>query len=401
MTPTLERSTAAGQDRRFARAFAVLDKAIAARAFPGAAVAVTFNGSLVALKGVGRFTYDPDSPAVTADTIYDLASVTKVVATTTMAMLLYERGTMKLDMPVVEVLPEFSGSADPQRHRVTLRMLLAHTSGLPAYARLFEHACGAQAVLNAACALPLEAAPGARAEYSDIGFLLLGVALERLAGGPLDQFCAREIFAPLAMTQTAFHRLTIDLHPGKNCHPERAAVGFGGESRDLAADCCPTPARGPQMWDAVPPTEHDPAWRRRIIQGEVQDENTAAMGGVSGVAGLFAPALDVARFAECMLAGGAPVLQAETVALFTRRENSPPRTSRALGWDTPSQPSQSGRYFSPPAFGHLGYAGTSLWIDPERRLSVTLLTNRTWPDRKNNAIKQVRPRFHDAIVEAL
>jgi len=138
-----------------------------------------------------------------------------------------------------------------------------------------------------------------------------------------------------------------------------------------------------------------------MIQGEVQDENASVLGGVAGHAGLFSTAGDLALFSNAMLHGGKPMVEPETVSLFTRRESSPAGTSRALGWDTPSSPSQSGKYFSPSSYGHLGYTGTSLWIDPERRLSVVLLTNRTWPDCANQAIKQVRPRFHDAVVEAL
>jgi CubicO group peptidase (beta-lactamase class C family) len=138
-----------------------------------------------------------------------------------------------------------------------------------------------------------------------------------------------------------------------------------------------------------------------VIQGEVNDENAWVMGGVAGHAGLFSTAYDVAVFAEFMLRGGAPLLDLHTVELFTRRERHPANTSRALGWDTPSPPSQSGRYFSPDSYGHLGFTGTSLWIDPKRHLSVTLLTNRTWPDRSSQAIKQIRPAFHDAVVEAL
>jgi CubicO group peptidase (beta-lactamase class C family) len=133
----------------------------------------------------------------------------------------------------------------------------------------------------------------------------------------------------------------------------------------------------------------------------VQDENASVLGGVAGHAGLFATAEDVAIFANTMLSGGQPILRPETLSLFTRRETLPAGTSRALGWDTPSSPSQSGKYFSANSFGHLGYTGTSLWIDPERQLSVTLLTNRTWPDCCNEAIKEVRPKFHDAIIEAL
>jgi len=353
----------AEQNRQFARAFALLEDAIRQQAFPGAVLAVAHRGNLVAHKAVGRFTYDPCSPVVEPHTIYDLASVSKVLATTAMAMLLFERGLLDLELPLVEVLPEFAGH-DPRRATVTIRSLLAHSSGLPAYARLFVAAQGREAILRAACSLPLECDPGVHAEYSDIGFLLLGIALEKIASEPLDQFCGREIFTPLGMVRTRF--------------------------------------RPPPEWrDKIPPTEHDLKFRMRLVQGEVQDENAASLGGVAGHAGLFAPALEVAVFAECMLRGGSPILQTRTVEWFTERQTTPPGTSRALGWDTPSRPSQSGSCFSSRSFGHLGYAGTSLWIDPDRRLSVTLLTNRTWPDRQSQLIKQVRPALHDAIWRAL
>jgi CubicO group peptidase (beta-lactamase class C family) len=359
------------QDRQFARTFACLESGVREQAFPGAAIAVAHRGALIARRAVGRFTYAPDSPEVQAATVYDLASVTKTVATTAMAMLMFERGLLDLEMPVAQILPQFRQAGDPRRDRVTLRMLLAHSSGLPAYARLFaqELPAGgcwpAQAVLEAAARLPLEAAPGTRAEYSDIGFMLLGAALERLADEPLDAFCRREIFGPLGMSRTCF--------------------------------------RPPADWrETIPPTELDRSGlRNRMVQGEVEDENAWVLGGVAGHAGLFAPAADVAVFAEVMLNGGAPLLRPETVELFTQRDGGVPGSSRALGWDTPSAPSQSGSRFSPRSFGHLGYAGTSLWIDPERRLSVTLLTNRTWPDCQSQAIKQVRPAVHDAIVEEL
>ena len=342
--------------------------AIYRRAIPGAALAVTDRGALVALQGFGRFTYDPASPTVEADTVYDLASVTKVVATTAMAMILYERGVLHLDSPASDMLPEFATLGPPsqlaQRQTVTVRMLLAHSSGLPAYVSLFEAAHTRDELIRDACATPLVAAPGSEAIYSDIGFILLGEMLERLAGEPLDAFVRKEVFAPLGMWRTSF-----------NPPPEKRLV--------------------------IPPTADDRAFRRRVIQGEVNDNSAYVMGGVSGHAGLFAPAIDVARFAECMLRGGAPILQPGTVELFTRREDSPPGTARALGWDTPSRPSSSGKHFSRRSFGHLGYTGTSLWIDPDRQLSVTLLTNRTWPDCASQAIKRVRPLIHDAIVEAL
>jgi CubicO group peptidase (beta-lactamase class C family) len=158
----------------------------------------------------------------------------------------------------------------------------------------------------------------------------------------------------------------------------------------------------PASWrESIVPTADDQTFRYRVIQGEVQDENASVLEGVAGHAGIFANAEDMSKFAHCMLNGGKPIVRPETIARFTQRETTPVETSRALGWDTPSSPSQSGRYFSPSSFGHLGYTGTSLWIDPERQVSITLLTNRTWPDCTNQSIKQVRPRVHDAIMGAL
>ncbi len=370
ITSTLPALTRAfdDQNKRFASSFSVLEEAIRARAFPAASVGVTHKGNLVALKALGGFTYEAESanPEITPATLFDLASLTKVVATTPVAMLLYERGRLDLDMSLAAIVPEFTtdGEKDPRRRHVTLRMLLAHSSGLPAYEKLFLKARTRDELLHAAFTMPLTADPGSRAEYSDIGFIVLGIASERLAGEPLDRFCQREIFSPLAMTNTIFNP-PVDLRPH------------------------------------IPPTQDDRTFRHRIIQGEVQDENASVLGGVAPHAGLFSTAEDIAKFAHAMLHAGNPILRPETLALFTRRQSTPANTSRALGWDTPSQPSQSGKYLSPISFGHLGYTGTSLWIDPVRQLSITLLTNRTWPDCSNQAIKQIRPKFHDAIVEAL
>ena len=366
------------QDKIFAPAFAILHEAINQKAFPAASVAVTHSGSLVALKALGSFTSEAGAPsssrslreggqdAVHPTTLFDLASLTKAVATTTIAMLLYERGLLDLEAPVSAIVPEFTTDAarDPRRQEVTLRMLLAHSSGLPAHEKFFLKARTRAELLQAAFTTPLAVDPATRTEYSDIGFIILGTALERLADESLDRFSQREIFAPLAMTHTTFNP--------------------------------PLEIRA-----KIPPTADDQTFRRRIIQGEVQDENASVLGGVAPHAGLFSTAEDLAKFAQAMLNHGSPILRPETVALFTRRESAPPGTSRALGWDTPSAPSQSGKYFSPQSFGHLGYTGTSLWIDPTRQLSITLLTNRTWPDCSNQAIKQIRPKFHDAIIEAL
>ncbi|MFZ0808576.1 MAG: serine hydrolase domain-containing protein [Candidatus Sulfotelmatobacter sp.] len=372
------------QDEIFAPAFTILNNAIAERAFPAVSIAVTQGNNLVASKSLGRSAYEEDDPSkssvggnfdVTPSTLFDLASLTKPVATTTAAAILYERGLLELEAPLIGVIPEFAGSSDPRRNEVTFHMLLAHSSGLPAYEKLFMKAKTRDDLLRGAFVTSLSADPGARAEYSDIGFILLGVALERLAGESLDTFCQREIFGPLGMVNTTFN--------------------------------LPAEMRG-----RIPPTADDLTFRKRIIQGEVQDENANVLGGVAGHAGLFATVEDLAIFAHALLQCGAslcgagtparvPILRPETIQLFTRRESAPAGTSRTLGWDTPSSASQSGKYFGLRSYGHLGYTGTSLWIDPDRQLSITLLTNRTWPDCQNQAIKQIRPKFHDAIIEAL
>jgi serine-type D-Ala-D-Ala carboxypeptidase len=357
------------QDKVFAHAFEVLSQAVAQRAFPSASLAATHSGNLIALKAFGQFTYEKNSPLIDTETIFDLASLTKVVATTTMAMILYERGLLDLEAPVMGTVPEFRGAGvqgeagDPRRQEVTFRHLLAHSSGLPAYEKLFLRAGTRDELLRAAFSVPLKYNPGTHAEYSDIGFIILGVALEHIAREPLDRFCQREIFGPLAMSHTTYNP--------------------------------------PASWKSlIPPTADDQTFRHRIIQGEVQDENASVLGGVASHAGLFSTSSDLAIFAQALL-NGALIVRPDTVALFTRPQNLPAGTSRALGWDTPSSPSRSGKYFSPLSFGHLGYTGTSLWVDPEQQLSVILLTNRTWPDCSNQTIKQVRPQFHDEVMQAI
>ncbi len=365
---------------------AVLLQAISEHAFPGAAYGVWLRGNVVAMAAVGRFTYAPDAPPMQPETIFDLASVSKVVATTSLAMRLWERGQLDLEQPIFRWLPEFVAIPDAthiaERQRVTTRMLLAHASGLPAYARLFEQCDTAASLLDACLRMPLEAPPGTRAVYSDIGFILLGQLLERIAGETLDVFCQREIFAPLGMTHTAF---------------------------------CP-----PAAWKAaIPPTQIDTTLRPRALQGEVQDENCWRMGGISGHAGVFSNVPDLLRFAACILHGGAamsdapmdgtPIFLPETVQLFTTRDATVAGSSRALGWDTPSQPSSSGQYLSSHSAGHLGYTGTSLWLDFEKQLAVALLTNRTYPGNDpangsggiSQAIQKARPRFHDALLREL
>ncbi|MGH9607335.1 MAG: serine hydrolase domain-containing protein [Terracidiphilus sp.] len=362
-----------GQRGRFAAAYRVLEEAIEARAFPGCAFGVLAGGETVLLDALGRFTYEAGASAVTAQTVYDVASLTKVVATTAVAMKLVERGALDLDTPLGELLPGFIVGRDAaQRARsVTVKNLLAHNSGLPGYVELFRKHSSPGALLRACLALPLEAAPGARAEYSDPGFILLGKALEAVTHQPLEVPARGEVFDPLGMSATGFR---------------------------------PPAAARP----SIPPTEEDGTFRHRRIQGEVQDENAFVLGGAAGHAGLFSNAPDLLRFAGAILNAGpeagsggrGSLFEAATVEQFARRQG-PAGSSRALGWDTPSEKSSAGRQFSHRSIGHLGYSGCSLWIDLDAGVAAVLLTNRTWPDRASQSIREVRPAFHDAVREAL
>jgi len=357
---------------RFAAVYGVLNDAIAAQAFPGCAFGVLAGDEIVLQDALGRFTYEEAAPAVTPETVYDVASLTKVVATTAAAMLLCQRGLLDLDMPVGELLPGFVVDRAPAEHalHVKVRHLLAHNSGLPGYVEFFRTATSPAALFRACLQLPLEAEPGSRAEYSDPGFILLGKALEVIVHDHLAPWVHREIFQSLQMTASGFN-------PPPRVHP------------------------------SIPPTEEDTTYRKRRIQGQVQDENAWMLKGVSGHAGLFSNVPDLLRFTREILHAEAgskaevtPLFKPETMELFGQRQG-PEGSSRALGWDTPSEPSSSGHHFSPHSIGHLGYSGCSLWIDLDARVAVALLTNRTWPDRKSQLIRAVRPAFHDAVREAL
>lgn len=347
-------------DGRFAEADGVVARAMAERRFPGAVLAVGAAAGCVHIRPFGSLTYEAGSPRVDASTVYDLASQTKVMATTTVAMVLEEEGRLDLGAPVSRLVPAFRGG---EKDRVTLENLLAHASGLPAWAPLFRQAKGRESVLAAAAAVPLDAAPGTRSLYSDLGFILLGAALEAATGERLDVLTDMRVLQPLGMRETLFN-------PGAEWLPR------------------------------IAPTEHD-AWRGRMLQGEVHDENAFAMGGVAGHSGLFGTAPDLVRFAVMMLGGGQlegrRLVSASAVERFTRR-CPVPGSSRALGWNTPSPGSSAGTLLSPRSFGHTGFAGTSLWIDPDRRLFVALLTNRVHPSREGPGIQDVRSAVADAVV---
>jgi beta-N-acetylhexosaminidase len=351
--------------------YALLDRAVADGAFPGGVLAVGLNGQLV-VHAFGQLERGGEPRETDTNSIYDVASLTKPIVTTTALMMLVQQHRLDMDLPVGSYLPDFAASAqsdpDPSwRAQVTVRMLLLHDSGLPGHRDFYKEAKGHDAILSRVVAEALIHKPGTQVEYSDLGFILLGEIVERLTGQALDAFAKQKIFAPLGMDRSLFN-------------PPRS------------------------LRKNIAPTENDSTYRKRLIRGEVHDENAWAMGGIAGHAGLFSTAPDVAAFAQMILNGGMyaheRLLARSTIQQFTARETIGD-SARALGWDVPAEPSSSGRYFSPKSFGHTGFTGTSLWIDPERKLFVALLTNRVYPTRSNEKIRQVRPALHDAIFEAL
>jgi len=357
-----------------------LQAAVERGAFPGAVVAVGRRDTVLFLHAFGRLDYEGGAP-VTERTVWDLASLTKVVGLTTAAMMLADEGKLDVGAPVTRYVPEFAAGGDS----VTVRHLLTHSSGLPAWKPFFQGVRSRRQMFSLVNAEPLEAPPGARMAYSDLGAMLLTEIVERVSGQRLDRFLQARLFRPLGMRQTRF--------------------------------------RPPRSWlEHIAPTEVDTTWRHRLVRGEVHDENAASMGGVSGHAGLFSTAPDLVRFAQMLLRGGRTdvpahrrtgvpaqdsivetgrqLIHAETIAEFARPQQ-PGFSSRALGWDTPSENSSAGTRLSARAFGHTGFTGTSVWVDPERDLFVILLTNRVYPTRENNLIRDVRRQVADLAVEAV
>jgi CubicO group peptidase (beta-lactamase class C family) len=335
----------------------LLDGGIADRVYPAAVLEVGRQREAIWRHATGRLTYEPDSPATSEDTVFDLASLTKVIVTTTLAMRLVERGSLRLSDRVSSWLQPWQG-----RDRADVRVidLLEHCGGLTAWMPFYRDSRGRAEIEHAICQLPLEYVPWTRAIYSDLGFLLLGFLLEDAGGAALDRQAAAVI--------------------------DPATVRFGV----------------PVEWrDRTAPTEIDP-WRGRLLVGDVDDENAWVLGGVAGHAGLFGTAGGVGAFARRVLgtcAGDTELARRDTLARFVTR-STVPRSSRAVGWDTMLPTSSCGTRLSRGAFGHTGFTGTSLWIDPARDLYVVLLTNRVHPTRDNSRLTALRPRLHDAVVEA-
>lgn len=362
----LAASPAAGQQvdvRRLADTVsAILSAGVRDSAFPGAVAVIGTRAGVLVERAAGRLDWTP-SPAPDGTTLWDLASLTKVVALTTAVMQLTERGLIDLDGPVTRYLPAFAGQG---KERVTIRHLLTHSSGLPAWRPLYQEAPSADSALALVFATPLDTTPGARMVYSDLGAILLGEVVEQVTGQPFDRYVESQILAPLGMRETMFRP-------------------------------------PPELHARVAPTEVDP-WRGRHVRAEVHDENAYRLGGVSSHAGLFSTAKDLARFARMLLNGGtldgARIVSPATIAEFTRVQN-PAVSHRALGWETPNGTNSAGRRLSARAFGHTGFTGTSLWIDPENDVFIMLLSNRVNPTRERRGIFAVRVALADAVMSVI
>jgi serine-type D-Ala-D-Ala carboxypeptidase len=352
----------------------LLQQAVGGGWFPGGVLLVGYQGQLVYEATIGQAALLPSRRPMTMDTMFDLASLTKPLATTTALMRLVESGRVRLDAPISAYLSAFNTSepASP-----TLRQLLSHCSGLPAWRPYYQEIDPAwpqrdrrQAVYAAIHREPPIMPPGMIVQYSDAGFILLGELVEMLSGTPLDEFCHREVFGTLQLADLRFLNLT---------QPQPTVVSYA------STEDCP--------------------WRGRILTGEVHDENAWVMGGVAGHAGLFGTARQVWQFAQRLLdglRGRAWLVSTATLRTFTTRQGLPEGSTWALGWDTPTPgESSAGRYFAPTAIGHLGFTGTSLWIDPAQQVIVVLLTNRVHPSRQREGIRAFRPLIHDAVMQAL
>jgi CubicO group peptidase (beta-lactamase class C family) len=346
----------------FTLAADVVRRGVEARAFPAAVVEVGTPREVLWRQPFGTLDYEPGSDVTRIDTIFDLASLTKVIATTSLVMQLVERGTLALHHPIRQWIPDWRGQ---DREHVTVRSLLTHSSGLTAWLPFYRDHQGRQEFQHAICSLPLEYTPDTQAIYSDLGFILLGFIVED-AGGRSFQSHATQVLSTITSAPLMFNP-------------------------------------PPELRRSIAPTEHDP-WRGRRLVGEVHDENCWALGGAAGHAGLFGTAEAVGDFARAMLGGvkgtDPRIAGADAVRLFVRRAGAA-TGSRALGWDTMLPTSSCGTAISPSAFGHTGFTGTTLWIDPEREVYVVFLTNRVNPSRENTAIQQIRPAFHDAVMGAL
>lgn len=342
----------------------LIEKAISDSAFPGAVLLVSKDEKIMHEKAYGNYTYQQKSSKMKASTIFDLASVSKVVGTTSAAMMLIDQGKMNLDDKVSKYLPEFGNNG---KENITIRNLLLHNAGLAPFKKYYDVYSTSEEVVNDIMNLAPEQEPGSKYVYSDLGMITLQRVMEKVSGKSLDNFLEENLFKPMIMNSTMYN----------------------------------PPA---EVKDSCAPTEFDDFYRMRQLQGEVHDERAFMLNGVAGHAGLFSNAPDLAKFLQMILDKGnykgKQFIKPETVELFTTKQSE--QSTRGLGWDTKSpEGSSAGQYFSMLSWGHTGYTGTSVWTDPELKTFVILLTNRVYPTRNNNKLSKVRPLIHDAIYKAV
>lgn len=354
---------------------ALAEKGIADAIYPGVAYGIWHEGKWTK-RYHGRFTYCPDDRAVDDRTLWDVASLSKVVATTSVAMRLYDRGLFRLDDPVAKVLPEFGNNG---KESVTFANLLRHDAGLIPDLPGRQIRTDAETVRRETMAQTLKTRPGEKMVYSDLGMMTLAWALARIAEREFVTLVSEEVLRPLGMADSMYS-------PWAKGERER---------------CAPTSKVEPWQFDMRRVRLGNLGTARVFgdeaiyIQGEVHDPTAFVLGGVAGHAGLFSTLDDLSRFVQSLMEGR--VAKPETVSLFTRRQEE--KSSRGLGWDTKSTGSSAGTLFGPSSFGHTGYTGTSIWVDPDARLAVILLTNRVHPTDEAS-IGKIRPFFHDAVWQA-
>jgi CubicO group peptidase (beta-lactamase class C family) len=368
--------------QRLSRAKALLERAVDDGAFAGAVALVALGGRVVAHWAIGHAQVEPDPRPMQLDTIFDLASLTKPLAGATAALVLLEDGAWSLDDAVARFIPEFGACG---KQDVTVRQLLTHSSGLGAWAATYAHAREPEGALKYICSLPLTYLPGSSVVYSDLGFSMIGHLVRRVTGEGLDALLTSRVWGLLGMTDTGYV-------PPVALRPRIAATERGNRFEQVMLR-----VRG----------ESFDGWRDHVLVGEVNDGNTHyALGGISSHAGLFSSAADVLRLATMYLHQGSPILSPATIAAATSDHTPGPATARGLGWELTARksmpaPRAYGDLLSAGTFGHTGFTGTSLAVDPERQLIIILLTNRTHPDARNDGISAVRPRFHNLVAASL
>ena len=366
----------------------VLEEAVRDGTFPGAVVLVNRAGEVVYRKAHGYRSIEPDRTPLSEEMVFDLASLTKPLATTVALMRFVAEKKVRLDDRISRFFPNFGTCG---KTATTVRQLLSHSSGLPAWQPYYEELRTQKQKITRPATLGTQSArdfiyaqiqrekaayePGARALYSDLGFMLLGALIEDMSGVSLDQYCWNKIYRPLGLQEIGF--VNLETLRQKKYEP---------------------------VTEMIAPTERCP-WRKRILCGEVHDDNAYAMGGVAGHAGLFAPVDEVDRLVSTLVAchaGAHPFLPADVVRDFWTVNSAVPNSTWACGWDTPSsQGSSAGEFFSPRSIGHLGFTGTSVWIDLERNIHIIMLSNRVHPRRKNEKIAAFRPILHNAVMKTL